>query len=346
MRHETPKGHEYYMDFPQWQSNNWIDYPQNPVIGHFGQEGENVAIGDPQILTPGEFDNRWHAFYHGFYDEKFIPYYHHLVSTDGIRWQMEDKWQWNYNPSFLFRDSKRFYLYSTDILRDRADREKYGCSMIIRVKYTTDLKNWSESTDLIIPTLAWERESTPGFERVQARNPCMIKTYEGKYRLYYSAGTVKLEDCGYEEPRYIGFAESESPLGPFVKHGEPILKPDKSIPHRNLGAGAIKVFGYNGAYLALYNSIYTDSQNRSRSAINVLISQDGMDWLEAPYNPIIKPTEGWKRALVYQLDLVRVGNDLRMYYNARDGWDGGTEKIGFSYLLNDTTDVRKLWGAE
>ena len=150
--------------------------------------------------------------------------------------------------------------------------------MIIRVKHTEDFKNWSKSTDLIVPDLPWERESTPGFERIQARNPCVVKTLEGKYRLYYSAGTVKLEDCGYEEPRYISYAESEDPLGPYVKYGTPILQPDALIPHRNYGAGAIKVFGYENGYLALYNSIYTDTENHSRSAINVLLSEDGVLW--------------------------------------------------------------------
>lgn len=332
------------MEFPAWQRENWVDYPNNPVIGLFGLDNQNAAIGDPQILVPGDFDSQWHAFYHGFYEETFIPYYHHLTSPDGISWEIEDKWQWDFNPSFMFRDSGRFYLYYTAILgREPGARKQYGCDMIIRVKHTTDFKNWSESTDLILPELPWERECTPNFERLQARNPCVVKTHEGKYRLYYSAGTVKLEDCGYEEPRHIGFAESDAPLGPFTKHASPILSPDATIPYRNHGAGAIKVFGYGDGYLALYNSIYVDEENRSRSAINVLISEDGVEFREAPYNPIIPPTRGWKEALVYQLDLVRHEGDLRLYYNARSAWDGGMETIGFSVLQNDTSGVCKLW---
>ncbi len=333
------------MQCPMWQSENWEDYPENPVIGHFGFEGENVAIGDPQILVPADFDGRWHAFYHGFFDAQYTPYYHHLVSDDGLRWEIEDKWQWDYGPSALFFDGGRFYLYYTAILGgETGANEKYDAETIIRVKHTADFKNWSDCSDLIVPTLPWEREHDAGHERIQARNPCVIKTYEGKYRLYYSAGTVILADCGYEEPRNIGFAEADSPLGPFEKREQPVLIPDIRIPHRNYGAGAIKVFGYQGGYLGLYNSIYLDGEGRSRSAINVLISEDGIDWREAPYNPIIAPTDGWKKALVYQLDLVRNGNDLWIYYNARDGWNGGTEKIGLSILRNDTTDVRKLWG--
>lgn len=332
------------MNFPAWQKEKWTDYAGNPVIGLYGSDNSNAAIGDPQILVPGDFDSLWHAFYHGFYDESYTPYYHHLTSGDGISWQMEDKWQWNCNPSFLYRENGRFYLYYTAILgKESGAKEKYGCAMIIRVKHTADFKNWSDSSDILIPELPFEREHTEGFPRIQARNPCVIKTYGGKLRLYYSAGTVKLEDCGYEEPKYISFAESDSPLGPFKKHGAPILSPDPFIPHRNYGAGAIKVFGYQNGYLGLYNSIYTDENNQSRSAINVLVSKDGIHFEEAPYNPIIPPTDGWKKALVYQLDLARYKDELRLYYNARDSWDGGMEKIGFSFIKDDTSGVKKLW---
>ena len=69
---EKHKGVSFTMQFPMWQSENWEDYPENPVIGHFGLEGKDVVIGDPQILMPGDFDGRWHAFYHGFFNHR-IP---------------------------------------------------------------------------------------------------------------------------------------------------------------------------------------------------------------------------------------------------------------------------------
>jgi predicted GH43/DUF377 family glycosyl hydrolase len=330
------------MEFPEWQSEKWEDYPGNPVIGLDENDEARAAIGDPQILTPGDYDSKWHAFYHGFFGKDFAPHFHHRVSDDGFSWTLRDMLPWRVNPCYLFRDGGLFYLYYTAIL-DGEEMRKTGINNAVRVRVTADFENWSDSLELIRPELPWEREHTPGYVSVEARNPCVIKTREGKYRLYYSAGTVKLEDCGYEEPKYISFAEADSPLGPFKKHKTPILAPDAAIPHRNLGAGAIKVFGYRGGYLALYNGIYTDAENRSRSAICVLISEDGISWREAPYNPIIAPAEGWKKALVYQLDLVKYDGELRLYYNARDGWRGGTERIGLSVLKNDKTDVYKLW---
>lgn len=40
---------------------------------------------------------------------------------------------------------------------------------------------------------------------------------------------------------------------------------------------------------------------------------------------------GWKRAFVYAFATARVGPELRVYYNARDGWAQGVERIGMSY---------------
>lgn len=331
-------------DFPRWQAENWQDAPQNPVIGYFETPEAGYAIGDPQILIPGEFDDQWHAFYHGFYKD-FQPFYHHLVSEDGIRWQLRQKWPWRVNPSFLFHDGKDWILYYTCIT-DEALFSQYQANNIICARTTRDFETWSEPTVVLTPELPWEREYDPiGYTAIEARNPCVVKLGTNHYRLYYSAGTVKLDKCGYEEPKYISFADAASPLGPFVKHGRPILAPDLSIPYRNLGAGAIKVFGYGDEFVALYNSIYNDENGYQHSAINVLRSADGIEWTEAPYNPILAPTHdgGWKSEFVYQLDLVRFGGDLRIYYNGRDKWQDGIEQIGLSVLPGDQSPVRKLW---
>ena len=331
--------------FPSWQAEKWQDSPMNPVIGYFETPEAGYAIGDPQILVPGQFDSQWHAFYHGFYKD-FTPFYHHLISPDGVRWALRRKWQWPTSVSFLFHDGDEWILYFTAVTT-KEERDKYNCGNIISMRRTRDFENWSEPETVLVPELDWEREHMPLFyPAIQARNPCMVKLSKGQYRLYYSAGTVMLDKCGYEEPKHISFADAPTPYGPFTKHGKPILSPDASIPHRNLGAGAIKVFGLGDKFLALYNSIYNDENGWQHSAINVLMSDDGISWEEAPYNPILSPSpagKGWKAAFVYQLDLVRWEEELRIYYNGRNTWRDGIECIGLSVLKGDPTPVRKLW---
>lgn len=343
------------MEFPQWQREKWVDVPGNPLVGKDEINKPRAAIGDPQVLVPGEFDEKWHMFYHGFYGSDYTPFLHHLLSDDGLKWELSEKLQMNTNPLFIFHDSGMWYLYYSAVLgREPGAIEKYGCVNIIRVRRSTDLKNWSEDTDILLPELPWEKESDasqPGL--IEVRNPCVVKVGD-KFRLYYSAGTVKLHDCGYEEPKYIGVAFSDSPLGPFVKRPEPIIAPDNAVPYRNYGAGAVKVYSHGDGFLGLYNSIYIDANGNSRSAINLIKSGDGIIWHEAPFNPIVIPCDEddrkpvtaetkWKRTLIYQLDLVRWRDELRLYYNAREGTADGTEKIGCSVIADKDTDIRKLW---
>ena len=160
--------------------------------------------------------------------------------------------------------------------------------------------------------------------------PCVARDGD-KFRLYYSTGQVFLKDLGFPEPRYIGFAESDDLLGPYIKNPEPLFGPEPDHPYRNRGAGAIKVYRdeEKNRWVGFNNGIYTDEQNRSRSAIMVLTSTDGVSWTERFPDPIIGPDMGWKRALVYQLDAVpRPDGSLWVYYNSRDGWRFGRERIG------------------
>ena len=86
-------------------------------------------------------------------------------------------------------------------------------------------------------------------------------------------------------------------------------------------------------------AIYRDENGRSRSAISLMVSEDGIKWIDFPFNPIISPKDGWKKALVYQLDMVDYNGRKIIYYNARDGWREGKERIGACELLPSGGDV-------
>ncbi len=336
------------MNFPSWQKENWRDCEQNPIINFFSQPEAGFAIGDPQILVPGQFDGLWHAFYHGFY-ENFDAFYHHLTSEDGIKWTLKNKWAWKVGPSCIFHEGDTWYLYSTCYTTEEEKAKYGGIACYISVRHSPDLENWSDPEPILFPELDWEKEYMPVcYTAIQVRNPNVVKLGQGKFRMYYSGGTIMLPHCNYEEPKYVSFADAPTPLGPWTRHGEPILSPTDELPHRNFGAGAIKVFGYGDKFLGLYNSIYMDSEGYPHSAINLIMSQDGINWEEADFNPIIPPAPGgndFKKEFVYQLDLVRGENELRLYYNGRNKWNDGIEMIGLSYT-DDDKNVRKLWDLE
>lgn len=320
------------VSFPCWEPSKWTDCPANPLIAPVSGAKPRRVIGDPQVILPGEFDDRWHMFLIG--EGKFYRF----DSSDGVKWTMVYDLEWSAGPMCITADGTKWIVLYTQY--------DQSANTWISARTSMDLVHWSEPADILHPEYAWERESRFAAKGrwIQVRNPCLVRLANGKWRLYYSGGTVWLDDCGYEEPKYIGYAEADEPLGKYWKHPEPILGPDVSNPHRNLGAGAMKVFQYESRFIGLENGIYRDCNSRSRSAINVVLSDDGVVWEEAPYNPIVAPTDsGWKKALVYQLDLRWHDGKLWLFYNARDEWKDGVERIGLSTMPWDGPRPEKMW---
>ena len=311
------------MEFPAWEREKWQDRPENPLIAPLEQ-----VIGDPQIILPGEFDDLWHLFCIG------RGHFDRFDSPDGIAWTLAHDHFWNSGPACVTCDGRQWIvLYSRHGWPESADS-------VICGRTSADLAHWSEPVELIAPELGWEREGRVS----QVRNPNLVRLPVGRFRLYYCGGTVWMDDMNFEEPKYIDFAEATGPLGPFEKRAEPILGPDPGISWRACSAGAMKVFRYGGSFLGLANGLYHDGEGHSRSAVEVLMSDDGVAWRDAPYGPIIEPSgDGWKKALVYQLDLRWFEGKLRLYYNARDGWRGAREWIGCSTLDWQGPSVEKLW---
>jgi len=241
------------LQFPSWEREKWRDLADNPVIAP--QEGTwpGSVIADPQVVLPGEFDDQWHLFCH-------YGHLYHFVSENGIKWRLaHDYADWGIGPVSLTADGRQWILYCT----------QYEQEVFINVRTSQDLVHWSDPVPVLTPESNWEREGNP----IQVRNPSAALLPDGRWRLYYCGGTVWLADCGYEEPKHVGLAESDGPLGPII-----------------LPSG-----------------------------------------------------DGWKKAIVYQLDLRYFEGKLWLYYNARDGWKEGREGIGCSVLDWSGPEPRKLW---
>lgn len=271
-------------------------------------------LGDPSVVKRDESpDDRWHLF------ANTLTGIQHYTGSDGIHWKREGKIFPGFRAFVYSEDGLYYLLYEEFTVPQFRSR--------VSVRTSRDLKSWSKQTVLLGPSYGWEGKISKN-----AGNPCLIKV-EDRYRLYYSAGVVFLKELGFCEPRYIGIAHSDKVTGPYLKDPKPIISPSSGEPYRNLGAGAIKVtydekrklfYGFN-------NGIYSDEEGRTRSAILLLSSKDGRSWKKVYDEPIICPEgNGWKKALVYQLDVVRVQKEMWLYYNARSGWRFGKERIGLA----------------
>ncbi len=288
----------------------WVDHPRNPLIEPPRPEW---MIADPTVLPPDRTpDHQWHLFANSV---GFINHYH---SDDGLTWRKLGGRLFRGIRPFLYSEDGTYYLLY------ELHRAPWRSEIVVR--RSRDLTNWDAPQTLLAPSTPWD-----GRGLRFTGNPCLVKAGD-EYRLYFSCGWIWLWDCLYFEPKYVGVATSRVLLGPYVRRDELLIAPRADQPYLNFGAGSVKVIADgDGGWWMFHNGIYKDSERRSRSAIFIWRSSDGFHFAQQTPEPIVAPEPtGWKRSFVYAFDAVEYGGELRLYYNARDGWLRGSERIGLA----------------
>ncbi len=299
-------------------SLTWNLHPENPLIQPPYRTPLPV-IADPTFIQPHQApDEQWHLFAHSMHG------IHRYTSPDGIAWQMAD--------TVVPKVSMRPYIRKFDgfyyLFYEKVTSVFFPWQSYLEVRRSEDLITWSEPTTLLEPSLPWHIGLSGKGQAVG--NPCVLQVDDG-FMMFYSAGLVLLKDCRFNEPAYIGIARSKDILGPYTPDSDPILGPDPDDPYANLGAGAIKVLKIDDGYVGFQNGIYWDNaHSHSGSAIRRVFSTDGRTWSVHDHDPIIKPDQGWKKSHVYALDVQPVDDHWNLYFNARDGWLIGKERIGLA----------------
>lgn len=289
----------------------WHEHETNPLIH---PPFPSWIIGDPTFLPPGEtHDGLWHLFAYS------LLGIHQFVSTDGIAWDRKETIivRRGIRP-FLYREDGIYYLFFEHV----HTLLPFKLASNLQVTTSRNLRDWTKPKTVLTPSLDWHHVGYPTIG-----NPCVIR-FGTKYRLYYSAGSIWLKESFIFEPYAIGYAESETILGPYTFANQPLFTPSRERAYYNLAAGSLKVIRYGNRYLGLHNGIYHDSFLRSRSALHLLESSDGINWDNVHQMPLVGPTHGWKRAYVYACDIREINTMLHVYFNARDGWGWGVERIG------------------
>lgn len=295
----------------------------NPIIRPF--DGSFI-VADPSVLTPDKAkDNKWHIFYHtnlGVY---------HSESDDGISFSRGKKiLRRAMRPNINVIDG-RYYLYyeRTALLAVNAltlvNLAKWHSE--IYVTESDDLVSWSTPKKVIAHSKDFETS-----ERGAALSNPFLTRDGGKFVMYYSCGLTYIKDCGFCEPTYISYAESEYPDRGFVSAEKPIISPDKNNPYLNLCSGCIKVYKLSDGYVGFQNGIFEEG-GKSHSAIIMLSSADGKAFTFE--RVVLLPEQcgekTWMKQFVYASHLVKYNGKLRLYFNARDCANQlkGRECIGF-----------------
>lgn len=296
-------------------------YEENPVIKN---PWNSPVVADPSVLTPAEaIDNKWHLFCHTFFGV------YHYISDNGIEFKKQCRIVPRaMRPNINFIDGKYFLFYerTKTIIGNALSFLGAKWKSEIYCTESVDLKNWSKPYLVLGNTREFEVD-----EYGQAlSNPFLLKI-NGKNRLYYSCGQTYIKDCGFCEPRYISFAESDCVASKYIARTEPIIKPDKKTEYLNLCSGCLKVYKLNDCFIGLQNGIF-EKDGKSHSAIMLLKSNDGVNFEFV--KPFLLPqrcgSNNWMAQYVYACCLTYHNDRLRLYFNARNTSNNiiGRECIG------------------
>lgn len=299
-------------------------YEKNPVIR---SKFYDPVVADPSVLTPDESpDGKWYLFAHSLRGVSVF------VSDDGV----------NFGKGRLIlsramrADAKKIngvYYIFYERLQPLLTRAKglFGGKWESDIYAVTskDLTEFSEPVPVLTFDKPYERSEKNGHS---LSNPFLFAE-EGKYRLYYSAGLTYIEDCGFSEPTYICLAESAEPVSGYVKRAAPVIYPERGDGSDELCCGCLKVYGLRDGYAGLQNVIYREGE-KSKSEIRLLYSSDGVRFerVKTLLAPAVCGDSDWMAQFVYASHLVRTGNKLRLYFNARNKayMLSGREHIGFA----------------
>lgn len=289
--------------------------------------GGSFVVADPSLLTPDiSHDGRWHMFFHTTFGLC------RCESDDGIHFGKPKKvtgraMRPNINRIdgvyYLFYERTRPLIFNALNVVNLA--KWYSAIYVMK---STDLVSWSKPEPVITNTRNYEISE----RGTEISNPFLLQE-NGINRLYYSCGMTFIKDCGFCEPTYVSFAESNDIDCGYVSAEKPVISPDRNDPYLNLCSGCLKVYKLSDGYIGIQNGIY-EKDGKSYSAILLLTSSDGLrfNFEKILIEPAMHGKSNWMNQFVYASHLVRHGNTLRLYFNARDTSDmlRGRECIGFA----------------
>ncbi len=296
----------------------------SPILHPFNG---SFVVADPSLLTPdNSHDGKWHLFCHTTFG------IHHFASDDGIAFKRVNKIVNRAMRPNINRINGKYYLFyertSPLIVNALNVINAVKWKSEIYVVKSEDLINWSVPMPVITDAKGLEASERGS----SISNPFLIRE-NGKNRLYFSCGLTFIDDCGFCEPTYISYAESGKIDCGYISAQEPIISPDKNNPYLNLCSGCLKVYKLKDGYIGIQNGLY-ERDGKSHSAIILLSSADGLSFKfeKILVEPAVVDGKDWMKQFVYASHLVRYGNELRLYFNARDTSDmlKGRECIGFA----------------
>jgi hypothetical protein len=324
---------------------SWFPFSDEPLL-----HGEFIipAFCDPQLLLPEEsIDRKWHLFVHSWIG------LHHYTSDSGIAWEPRNMIEVRSHSPFIYIERGVYYL-----LYEKHDRkiplvgqkhsyrsnEKDDDSSRIEMCSSTDLVTWSRPRILLDSrsvSYSADYNRSPRISR-----PQLVKIGD-TYRLYFGVSHVHLPDTFQKVSRYFSYAESQTIDGLYKSSDRgPLLSPVPDDPLMNLGVGSIRVLQGQDGFSAFQCSAFWDEEHsRSRTAMFLLSSPDGLRWKRVSSRPIFFPPEkGWASDYIMGCDARYKASEncWYCYYSANRQNSLGVTEESVGLLLGQVPALREL----
>ncbi|MDY4889110.1 MAG: hypothetical protein SO135_05115 [Sphaerochaetaceae bacterium] len=327
---------------------SWFPFNDEPLLS---KEFIIPAFCDPQVLLPEEaVDKKWHLFVHSWLG------LHHYVSDSGIAWEPKNMIEVRSHSPYIYVENNVYYLLYEK--HDRKiplvgqkhsyrDNEKDDDSSRIEICSSTDLATWSRPRILLDSrsvSYSADYNRSPRISR-----PQLFKV-GNNYRLYFGVSHVHLPDTFQKVSRYFSYAESSSIDGLYRPSEKgPLLAPVPDDPFMNLGVGSMRVLQGRTSFRAFQCSAFWDAEEgRSKTAMFILDSDDGLKWKRNSDKPVLFPPEsGWASGYIMACDVRYKASEncWYCYYSANRQNKMGITEESVGLLLGQVPELRNLKAA-
>lgn len=278
--------------FRAWESNNLVDWEEKGLVYEHENQPDQWATGDfwaPEVIKHNE---RYYMSYSArnqeghlqisiaVSDEPLGPYQD--ISTEIIK----EEGSYIDGHIFIEDDGTPYLYYVKDCSENIIDG--YHVSQIFVQEMSGDLSGLIGKPKLLLePDQAWEGL---GGDYQWNEGPFVLKK-DKKYYLMYSSNYYASEDYG------VGYAVSESPMGPFKKAGEnPVLTKDLERGISGPGHNSVTT-GLDGQtlYAVYHTHTFPEAPSGDRQMnIDKILFKDGKLVIDGPTNTEQKINTGGK----------------------------------------------------
>ncbi len=296
------------------QQSSWIDYPGNPLLVATDTSFERYGVAQSKIIFD---DNKYRMYYIGVLasGRKNVMY---AESVDGRTWTKRTNPVLTTGPNSW--DS--LAVHPGPIVKENGVYKMYYSG------FGTISGKWSIGLAISTDGINWTKSSQPVFSGNSPSSKyvawSIIKKNDTFYMFYSTMSNP---------PYSIALATSIDGTNWTTANNSPLLTPTQ--PWEGVGITCPSVVKDGDIYRMVYMN--TPTFGSGTTGFGMAISNDGLSWTRESTSPIFTDTKtanGWAAADIAYPQLIKVGNEWRIYYSGFSNDNAPFYKIGYTRKFN------------